>query len=77
MGIAVGEGLWQSEWASDEISGADCHPAQVDLAAGDLLYLPACWWHCVQGCRDRNLILNWWHELHPSKVDGRANAVTS
>ena len=65
-------------WVSDKSVRRPhrCDLAQVDLAAGDLLYLPACWWHCVQGCRDRNLILNWWHELHPSKIEGRANAVT-
>ena len=32
---------------------------QVNLVAGDLLYLPACWWHCVEGSRERNMILNW------------------
>ena len=40
---------------------------QVRLVAGDVLYLPACWWHCVEGSAERNMILNWWMDLHPKK----------
>ena len=61
MGIAVGEGLWQSAWASDEISGADCHPAQVDLAAGDLLYLPCGWFHDVTSYAEHRALNYWFH----------------
>ena len=47
---------------------AGARPLEVRLAAGDLLYLPACWWHCVEGSRERNMILNWWFRLHADKV---------
>ena len=47
---------------------AGARPLEVRLGAGDLLYLPACWWHCVEGSRERNMILNWWFRLHPDKV---------
>ena len=46
---------------------AHARPVEINLQAGDLLYLPACWWHCVEGSRERNMILNWWMHLHPSK----------
>jgi hypothetical protein len=42
-------------------------PSEVLLKAGDLFYLPSCWWHCVEGSEDRNMILNWWFDLHPEK----------
>ena len=34
-------------------------PIEINLRGGDALYLPACWWHCVEGSRERNMILNW------------------
>jgi len=43
------------------------HPVEVMLSAGDMLYLPSCWWHCFEGSQDRNMILNWWFDLHPEK----------
>lgn len=46
---------------------AHARPIEVNLVAGDILYLPACWWHCVEGSRERNMIVNWWHALHPHK----------
>lgn len=39
---------------------AHASPREVNLQAGDILYLPACWWHCVEGSRERNMIVNWW-----------------
>ncbi|CAJ1327196.1 unnamed protein product [Effrenium voratum] len=42
-------------------------PLEIQVGPGDLLYLPACWWHCVEGSDDRNIILNWWFALHPDK----------
>ena len=42
-------------------------PLEVNLGPGDFLYLPATWWHCVEGSRERNMILNWWFEVHPAK----------
>jgi len=47
---------------------AHASPVEVRLGAGDMLYLPACWWHCVEGSKERNMILNWWFALHPQKV---------
>uniref|UniRef100_A0A7S4QGJ8 JmjC domain-containing protein n=1 Tax=Alexandrium monilatum TaxID=311494 RepID=A0A7S4QGJ8_9DINO len=46
-----------------------CHarPVRVELSAGDMLYLPICWWHGVTGGSERNMILNWWCEMHPRK----------
>jgi ribosomal protein L16 Arg81 hydroxylase len=41
---------------------------QVRLVAGDVLYLPACWWHCVEGSAERNMILNWWVDRHPREA---------
>lgn len=42
-------------------------PIEVQLVAGDMLYLPSCWWHCVEGSNERNMILNWWFAFHPDK----------
>mmetsp|Transcript_27292 Transcript_27292/g.78416 ORF Transcript_27292/g.78416 Transcript_27292/m.78416 type:complete len:508 (+) Transcript_27292:38-1561(+) len=47
---------------------AGAAPMEVELTAGDMLYLPVCWWHCVEGSQDRNMILNWWFALHPEKL---------
>ena len=46
---------------------AHARPVEVELSAGDVLYLPACWWHCVEGSQERNMIVNWWMDLHPTK----------
>lgn len=42
-------------------------PLSVHLKAGDLFYLPIFWWHAVQGSIGRNMILNWWCQMHPDK----------
>lgn len=42
-------------------------PLEVTLHAGEILYLPACWWHCVEGSDDTNMILNWWFNMHHEK----------
>ena len=46
---------------------AHARPLEVHLGPGDCLYLPACWWHCVEGSRERNMILNWWFDVHDKK----------
>jgi hypothetical protein len=46
---------------------AHARPLEVHLGPGDCLYLPACWWHCVEGSRERNMILNWWFDVHEKK----------
>jgi len=45
------------------------HPVHVTLKAGDMLYLPAFWWHGVTGSMERNMILNFWCDMHPQKED--------
>ncbi|CAE8652901.1 unnamed protein product, partial [Polarella glacialis] len=42
---------------------------RVELVAGDMLYLPIFWWHGVTGGFERNMIINWWCEMHPDKMD--------
>ena len=42
---------------------------RCELRAGDLLYLPCGWWHAVRGSDERNLSINYWFQLHPSKAD--------
>ena len=41
---------------------------EVEVHAGEILYLPVFWWHGVAGC-GRNLILNWWYEMRRDKRD--------
>eukprot|EP00811_Abedinium_folium_P001291 NODE_11180_length_1302_cov_12.258723.p3 GENE.NODE_11180_length_1302_cov_12.258723~~NODE_11180_length_1302_cov_12.258723.p3 ORF type:complete len:202 (-),score=41.88 NODE_11180_length_1302_cov_12.258723:221-826(-) len=43
-------------------------PLEILVEAGDLFYLPTCWWHCVEGSDGINMILNWWFSLHADKV---------
>jgi len=45
----------------------DANPLEICLRAGDLLYLPSSWWHCVEGSGSRNMILNWWFAFHHDK----------
>ena len=42
-------------------------PIEVRLQAGDILYLPCGWWHCVEGGSERNMILVYWFPAHPRK----------
>lgn len=44
-------------------------PQRVELKEGDLLYLPIFWWHAVQGGSGRNMILVWWCDIHPRKIE--------
>ena len=46
---------------------AAANPVDVTLAAGDLLYLPAFWWHAVRS-EDASTTLNYWFALHPDKA---------
>ena len=46
---------------------AAANPVDVTLAAGDLLYLPAFWWHAVRS-DDASTTLNYWFALHPDKA---------
>ena len=44
---------------------------EVELHAGDILYLPIFWWHGVSGT-GRNCILNWWFDMNSRKKDANA-----
>jgi peptidyl-lysine (3S)-dioxygenase / protease len=41
-------------------------PFQVDVHAGDTLYLPPGWWHHVQQTADETglcIAFNWWYDM--------------
>ncbi|AFV00466.2 cupin-like domain-containing protein [Simiduia agarivorans] len=38
----------------------------AELEPGDVLYLPAMWWHQVEGLADINLMINYWWRSLPS-----------
>lgn len=46
----------------------DC--LDVTVNAGDILYLPAGWWHAVMSL-EPSIILNFWNEIHPDKAIDR------
>jgi hypothetical protein len=48
---------------------AKAKPVEVTLEQGDMLYLPAYWYHCVQGGDGHNVVLAWWTEVHERKRD--------
>ena len=43
------------------------HPTDVVITAGEILYLPIFWWHGVAAGEGRNMILNYWFQMHPDK----------
>jgi len=45
----------------------NAQPMRADLEAGDVLYLPIFWWHSVTGSMERNMIINWWSDMHDTK----------
>ena len=45
------------------------HPVEVELQQGDMLYLPAYWYHCVEGGDQFNVVVAWWTSIHANKRD--------
>merc|ERR1712032_1650811 len=43
-------------------------PLQVEISAGEILYPPIFWWHCVTGGVEQNFQVNWWCDVHPDKA---------
>jgi len=41
----------------------------ITLEAGDMLYLPICWWHSVHGGEGFNISLNYWFCQNKEKED--------
>ncbi|QDZ08750.1 cupin-like domain-containing protein [Sphingomonas panacisoli] len=49
--------------AHPRFSEALAHAQVAELAAGDALYIPAMWWHHVEGLDPFNVLVNyWWRE---------------
>lgn len=44
-------------------------PLKAQLQTGDMLYVPICWWHAVQGGDERNQIVAGFYDQHDDKVD--------
>jgi jumonji domain-containing protein 7 len=42
------------------------HPIQIEVEAGDALYLPAGWWHYVRQSGPTVIALNWWYDMEMS-----------
>jgi ribosomal protein L16 Arg81 hydroxylase len=40
----------------------------VELAPGDALFIPALWWHHVQGLAPFNVLVNYWWSSMPAHV---------
>jgi jumonji domain-containing protein 7 len=38
---------------------ADAQPMRVTLRAGEMLFVPVTWWHCVRTVAP-SIALNWW-----------------
>ena len=60
------EEMWSAVDLEDEGSAAEVRPLRVEVSAGELLYLPALWWHAVSqradGPRESTIAVNYWYE---------------
>ena len=45
-------------------------PISALVEEGEMLYLPAYWYHGVTGGDGFNVLLAWWSAIHPNKHDG-------
>ena len=64
-----------SEAAARFPAFAEAPYVDVTVERGDILYLPAFWWHDVQGGAERNITVNYWYRCvvyTPGLVSPRA-----
>ena len=66
------EEMWSAVDLEDEGSAAEVRPLRVEVSAGELLYLPALWWHAVSqradGPGESTIAVNYWYEPQGSSV---------
>lgn len=59
------------------------HALQVELEAGDAIYIPALWWHHVEAKSELNMLINYWQGGsieglgHPSGLDSILTGLVS
>lgn len=39
------------------------HPIHITVRAGEMLYLPAGWWHYVRQSAETTIAINWWYDI--------------
>lgn len=54
---------WSSLLDPDAYPPSGTHPIQIEVEAGDTLYLPAGWWHHVRQFGTTVIALNWWYDM--------------
>ncbi|KQT32853.1 cupin [Sphingomonas sp. Leaf412] len=52
------------------------HAQVADLDAGDAVFIPAMWWHHVEGLADFNVLLNYWWRETPAWMGQPQDALT-
>lgn len=57
---------WSSILEPDTNPPSGTHPIQIEVEAGDTLYLPAGWWHHVRQSGPTVIALNWWYDMEMS-----------
>jgi len=53
----------------------DARSVEIEVRAGEMLYLPIFWYHGVTG-EGRNMILNWWFNMREDKLEPLEPGVT-
>lgn len=51
------------------------HALVADLDAGDVLYIPALWWHHVEACSGFNVLINYWYRETPAWLGAPQDAL--